>query len=295
MPLRNTLGEEVDGNNVFNVTFATNDPISSGSNSESLEQVIQMIGLNSRSLVLANPNNYNEFLNKFSFCGYNRTWSEKGSLIVNSLVVKNYKQMISSGSDYFNLTESDFILSDQQKNSIKNCLENSGKQLAGVSYNIFDPELCKYAMYLYITLKSDTYEKEYVSNSIRNLVGEFFGNVQSDLYIPKSDIVHLIKDNIKEVDGVDVYFLSEANETALQTNKYVHKNYKYDASTNSYSKKEEIIYLYKGENPNLGLDEHGNISLPSDEQFPVLMGGWDYLNNEGQEVCITDPLIITFK
>ena len=52
--------------------------------------------------------------------------------------------------------------------------------------------------------------------------------------------------------------------------------------------------MYPGENPNLGLDEHGNIYLPSDEQFPVLMGGWDYINSEGQEVN-AEPIIITFK
>ena len=50
-----------------------------------------------------------------------------------------------------------------------------------------------------------------------------------------------------------------------------------------------------GENPNLGLDSHGNIYLKSDTQFPVLMGGWKYINSEDQEVQIIDPLTIIFE
>lgn len=292
--LKNIAGDEVDGNHLFNVTFATNDPISSGSNSESIDQVRQMIGLNSRSFVLASPDNYKEFLTKFSFCGYNRTWSEPGSLVVNSLVVKNYQMLLAEGKDYFDLSEKDFYLSELQKNSIKNCIENSGNQLAGVSYNIFDPQICKYSIYIYVTLKSEKYEKDYVKSNIRKLVGEFFGQINSDLFIPKSDIIHLIKENIKEIDGVDVYFLSELNETAIQKQQYDSIEYKYDPSTGIYRKNIKTVYLYPGENPNLGLDEHGNIYLPSDEQFPVLMGGWDYINSEGQEVN-AEPIIITFK
>ena len=115
------------------------------------------------------------------------------------------------------------------------------------------------------------------------------------MFIPKSDIIHMIKENVKEVDGVEVYFLSERNETAIQKERYVNIDYKFNPSTGSYTKKSETVYLYPGENPNLGLDEHGNIYLPTDFQFPILQGGWDYLNSENQEVIITDPLTIVFK
>ena len=71
------------------------------------------------------------------------------------------------------------------------------------------------------------------------------------------------------------------NETALQTKQYVVDN--------------EVVTLNEGENPNLGLDNHGNIYLESDNQFPVLMGGWDYLNSKHDEVDIIDPLIIVFE
>lgn len=293
--LTDISGNGVDGNSLFNVTFATNDAVTSGTDSETTSQVRQMIGLNSRALVLASPDNYKNLINKFSFCGYNRTWSEPGSLVVNSLIMRNYQMLLNDGLDYFNLKESDFILTPGQKQSIINSIENNGHQLAGVVYNIFDPELCKYALYLYIKLKSDTYDREYITQQIRKLIGEFFANVQSDIYIPKSDIINLIKTNIDVIDGVNAYFLSEKNETAIQTKEYINTTSKYNPSTGLFDKKTEKVYLYDGENPNLGLDSHGNIYLSSNEQFPVLMGGWDYLNNDKQEVKIIDPLIIVFE
>ena len=55
------------------------------------------------------------------------------------------------------------------------------------------PELCKYAIYIYIKLKSTNCDQTYVANKVKQVVGEFFGNLPSDLYIPKSDISTIIK------------------------------------------------------------------------------------------------------
>lgn len=293
--LKNINNDDVDGNEVFNVTFANLDSITSGSNSESIEQVRNMIGLNSRSLVLANPDNYKALLNRMSFCGYNRTWSEQGSMVINSIIMRNYKLLLNEEKTYFDLNESDFKLTDSQKTSIQNYIQSSGNQLAGMTYNIFDPELCKYVLYVYLKFGSKSYDKDYIENSIRTLIADFFSNVQSDIFIPKSDIINLLKNNITGLDGIDVYFLSEKNETAIQKRQYVKNEYKFDPSKNKYIKTTQTVYLYDGENPNLGLDEHGNIYLDSDEQFPVLMGGWDYLNKDGDEVSINDPLVIIFE
>lgn len=293
--LKDISGESVDGNAIFNVTFAVHDPVTSGTNSESLDQVKQMIGLNSRSLVLASPENYKNLISKFSFCGYNRTWADRGSLIVNSLILKNYKQLLKTNQDYFSLSENDFILTDQQKESIINHIDKNGNQLAGVTYHIYNPQICKYMMYIYVTLKDNTYDKLFINEQIRSLVGGFFGDINSDIFIPKSDIIHLLKNNIDGIDSVDVYFLSERNETALIEKTYTNTIHKYNPNTGTYTTKTEQVYLYDGENPNLGLDEHGNILLNDNYSFPVLMGGWSYLNSENQLVSVTDPLIVTFK
>lgn len=293
--LQDLSGNEVDGNNVFNITFASLDAVTSGSNSETIHQVKQMIGLNSRSFVLSSADNYKTFINRFAFCGYNRTWSVPGSLVVNSLIMKNYQHNLKTGVDYFSLNENDFKLSTEQKNSIKKCIQMSGCQLAGVTYEIIDPIIYKYAMYVYVTLKNNQGDRAFVSNKIRSLVGDFFSNIQSDIFIPKSDIVQHLKNNVEEIDGVDVYFLSEANEKALQTKRYEKTTYISDPISGLSKKKVETIYVEEGTNPNLGLDEHGNIYLENDEQFPVLMGQWDFVNDSNDQVVINDPLIITFR
>lgn len=294
--LSDISGQSVDGNTCFDIRFATEDAVAAGANSEDINQIRQMIGFNSRSLVLSDSNAYKAFLNKFSFVGYNRTWSEPGSLQVNSLVMRNYKQFCQQGTDYFDLTEDKFKLSPIQKESIQNAIKRSGMQLAGTQYNILDVELCKYALYVYIKLKDNTSDREIVSTKIRSIVGEFFGDVQSDSYIPKSDIINLIKENVPEVDGVTCYFLSERNEQALMKKQYDDVQYLFDPVTGTYRNKSVTVRLVGNENPMLGLDAHGNISIDANNQFPVLMSGWKFKNNvEDQEVTVTDPLIIVFE
>ena len=293
--LNDTDGESYDGNSLFTVTFAETDPITAGSNAETLQHVSEMIGLNSRSLVLATPNNYKAFISRFGFCGYNRTWSDPNSMVVNSLIIKNFKNNISESSDYFNLKENDFILSDTQKNSLYNYMETSGNQLALVKYNIFDPEICKYAMHVFVTLKSSKFNKDLIRTQIRSLIGEFFTAIHSDIFIPKSDIIHLLKTKIDGIDSVDVYIMSQKNEEAIYKKQYTEDTYVLNKLTGQYIKKSENVKIYEGENPNLGLDNHGNIWLKSDTQFPVLMGGWQYQNDEGQLVQVSDPLTIIFE
>ena len=294
-PLSDTSGDTIDGNNMFNVTFADLDAVTSGTDSEPLEQVRQLIGLNSRSLVLASPENFKEYLSKFSFVGYNNTWADPGSMIVNSLIMKNYQANLKEGNDYFKLTMNDFLLSDAQKSSLKNSLVQSGNMLAGVVYNIYNPQIWKYACYIYLNLKSNAYEPEFIKSQIRDLVGKYFGSISFNQFVPKSDIIHLIKDNVKGVDGVNVYFISCENEKALINHQYEDITQYYDQSTGTYKTKKETVYVYSGENPDLGLDDHGNISLSQRGQFPVLMGGWNYLNDLGQQVAVTEPLNIVFK
>lgn len=293
--LNDTNGEPYDANNLFSVTFAETDPVTSGSNSETMEHVRQMIGLNSRSLVLASPDNYKVLINRFGFCGYNRTWSDPNSMVVNSLIIKNFKANMGNGSDYFNLTEDDFILNDIQKNSLKSYITQSGGQLASTKYNIFDPVLCKYAMYVYVSLKTDKTNKDLIRKQIRHIIGEFFSNIQSDMFIPKSDIIQLLKNNIEGIDSIDIYFLSQKNEEAIYKGQYTEDYFEMNNLTGQYIRKVENVKLYPGENPNIGLDNHGNIYLKSDAYFPVIMGNWMYKNSEGQEVNITDPLTIIFE
>ena len=150
-------------------------------------------------------------------------------------------------------------------------------------------------MYIYIKLKDNKFNKQLVSKQIRHVVGEFFTNIESDMFIPKSDIIHIIKENVEGLDSVNIYILSERNERAIYTGQYKEDLYILNNLTGQYFKKTENVKLYPGENPNLGLDNHGNILLTSNAHFPVLMGNWKYVNTDGDEIEITDPLTIIFE
>lgn len=288
-------GDNVKADEVMSIEIVDPYTLKGGTYSDSVDKVRNMIGMNSRALVLADPKNYKLFFNKFSFIGYNRTWTEMGSLVINSLIIKNYKNVISEGKTYFDLTESDFFLSDEQKRSIYNSISSSGRQLAGVNFSIISPVLQKYAMYIYVKLKNENIDHSFIENKIRVLIGDFFVNIQSDIFIPKSDIIHLIKENIDDVDGVNVYILSGRNETSIIDGHYTNTTYTFNPTTNTYQTESEEVYLYDGENPGLGIDEHGNIILSNNDQFPVLMGGWDFLNNNGDKVRVLDPLVVVFE
>ena len=297
--IKDASGGTISGNEIFVIKLADENSVSGGTYSETAAQVREMIGYNSRALVLADPKNYKVFLNRFSFVGYNRTWSDEGSLVVNSIILKNYKQILERGSDYFNLKMSDLFLSETQKSSIKNCIANSGQQLAGVTYNIIEPEICKYAVYVYLKMKEVQFDRTSVEQAIRDKVGEFFSNVQNDMFIPKSDIISIIKSASDTIDGVDLYILGEKNEKAIIDKQYINKIHTFNISKGLYDVNEELVYVGEGENPGIGFDEYGNIYLDNNDQFPVLMGGWSFrssgVGEDPQYTTVTNPLNIVFR
>ena len=150
-------------------------------------------------------------------------------------------------------------------------------------------------MYIYIKLKSEKYNREIISKQIKNLIGEYFSNIESDMFISKSDIIQLLKNKVEGLDSINIYLLCEKNEDALIHGKYKEEYFEINRLTGEYVKKIQTVKLYSGENPNLGFDNHGNICLKSDYQFPVLMGGWQYKNLNGDLVDIIEPLKIIFE
>lgn len=295
--ITDTFGNEIDGNTYFNIYLEDRTGITNGTYSETTAHVKEMIGYNSRSLVLADAKNYKIFLNKFSFVGYNRCWSEPGSLVVNALIMRNYKQLCEKGTDYFNLNESDFLISDNQKQSLREAIINSGQQIGGTILNFIDPIIKKYAMFVYIKMKSNViYDNDLISNQIKNVIGNFFGDIKSDIYIPKSDIIQLIKNEIPQIDGINIYIISHDNEVAKQSGYYYEDKFIYNPSLMTYTKKTIRVDVPKGTDPHLGLDDHGNILLENDMYFPVLMGGWNYSTGlDNDTVMVNDPIQIIFQ
>ena len=65
--IKDAAGGSINGNEVFVIKLADTNSVSGGTYSESAQKVKEMIGYNSRALVLADPKNYKIFLNRLSF------------------------------------------------------------------------------------------------------------------------------------------------------------------------------------------------------------------------------------
>ena len=159
---------------------------------------------------------------------------------------------------------------------------------------MIDIDLAKYALYVYIKLSDSNTSHEHIINQIKQHVGQFMADTSSDSYIPKSDIIKVIKDNVTGVDGVNCYIISEDNEKALMNGEYIDKTYRYNSSLGTFSTLTNTIKVYPGDNPLLGLDSHGNILIDKDNQFPVFMGGWNWKTDDGT-IVTAEPITIIFE
>ena len=66
-----------------------------------------MVGYNSRSLVLANENNFKQFLKRFSFIGQTSIISEPNSLTVTASCLRNKVNELNNPEEYLDLNSDD--------------------------------------------------------------------------------------------------------------------------------------------------------------------------------------------
>lgn len=286
--LQDINGDEVDGNSIFQLTLKSEGSVAAGSDPEDITQTKHLIGYNSRALILATPEAYKAYLSRFSFVGYVYSWIDPSTYIIHSLIIKNYAAEMSSGIDYFATTKGElstqhFMLSSVQKESIYNAIENSGMSLIGTTYTIDDPEIMRYAIIVYIKTDKTTTSNDFnaIRQQIKTLIGDYFGHLSVHTFIPRSDIIHMIKDNVNGISAVDCYFQSEANDTARLNKKYTTSN--------------GIEVAITTQDPNIGLDQHNNISLSKYSQYPVLDSGWSWGNDANNTTYVSDPVTIIFE
>lgn len=289
-------GEEFDGNELFTINTTSYIP---GTNPDTTEKVRYMIGLNSRTEVLTSPDHFKEYLSRFSLVGYSKTWSEPNSMQVVSRILKDFTVKLDKEdpSSYLKLTENDFILSDFEKQTIKNSIIHSNRLLAGTTFDIIDMELHKYAIYVYANI---LHHNSTILSSIKDIILKFFIQTEIDGFIAKSDIIEAIEKGLspeqkKDLQSLNIYFLSENNEKAKIESYYLYKKYIYHPIKGYSYIKTEKIWVAPNADPGLGLDEHGNIDTSEfPNQIPVLMGGWSWRNNDNQLISIpkNNPIFI---
>jgi hypothetical protein len=269
-PLYDVEGNEIDGNDYFTLNISS--PITGGMYSESLYNVKNMVGYNSRSLVLASEDNFKLFLSRFSFIGYNRIWSEENSLLININALGNMSSMITTSTDYFDLIGDDLLLTSEQKEMIKVTLENSKQVFAGVTVNFVDPILRNFAIICYLKVKTE-YSQQEVADNIKTQIANYFLSLTNETtYIPKSELLNYILNLVDGIKSLDISFVSQTNEDAYKTGTW--KKYSLTYVNGTYHNEVMDETWTSQESP--CLDIFGNINLDSKLEVPTLFGGFNY-------------------
>lgn len=269
-PVYNSYGDALQADAYLNIKL--NAPVSGGTNEDSIELVKQMIGYNSRSLVLANENNFKQFLKRFSFIGQTAIISEPNSLTVTASCLRNKLNEISEPEEYLELDSKDLLITDREKEMVITALSNSNNTFTGMSFEFQDPLICKFSMICYVKI-SNTYNRELTKTNIRNAVANYFMNLpENTQFIAKSNIINTVIEADSNIESFDFDFISELNENAYKHGYYV--DYK-QRVVNGVFKYVPIKVMYDKTNTP-GLDQIGNIKLNSKLQIPLLHGGFNY-------------------
>lgn len=262
-------GKDVFGNNIdLNkyLTLELTKCVSGGTNSDSIEFIRNMVGKNSRSLVLASKDNFELFFKRFSFIGTVNCWSETNSMYIIASCTKNLSKELKNPEKYFELSENKILLEDSQKEMIQTTLDNSQKSFAGMTLKFEDPIIRKFAMMCYVKL-DNVYERDVVKTTIKKYIALYFMNkLTNTQFIPKSDLIKYLLDNIKQIKSLEVTFYSDLAEKCYYDTYYYDYVFKEINGTFDYVKRK---VMYESD-VQPGLDKFGNISLNSKLEMPLI-------------------------
>jgi hypothetical protein len=267
------LGDSIDFNEILSVNIEK--PIILGADSELPELTKLIAPKTSRSYVLANTDNYVNYLSRFNYSyvdAYNTHEDDyiADDNVVYLFVIPDLSRRLLSNSDYFTTNVENFYLDENEKNALIEFIDMSGKQIMTTELQVVDPEVTRYVMNIFLRVY-DTADQNNLKSEIINKISEYFLKVKRRDKIPKSDIIALIE-NVKGVDSVNIAFISEKNERAIIDGFYFKKVKTIDSIRSLTVFTEEKVVLNSGEDPNLGLDEFGDITIGLNE-LPIVRGG----------------------
>ena len=210
-------GNEINLNDVL--TVETVAPPMLGCDFEDPEFTKKIAPKASKSFVLATPENYVSYLskyNQYSFIYAYNTKDDDDTFDDNVTYIKiipNIKKKLSDSQDFFELPAKEFILSDYEKQSIINALDNSGRMLVNAEVQIVDPTVKRYVINIIVRYFEDI-NKTLIRSNIRALLNKYYLNINRNDIVPLSDIISLVE-SIEGVDTCDVFFVNEENERAI--------------------------------------------------------------------------------
>jgi hypothetical protein len=251
------FGNEVNLNNFLNISNAV-DP-SFGADPEPINLIRIMAPKTSRSFVFANSENYEIFLQKFNIFSQIQAFSTfdddylDDDNVIYLFLIPDVTIGLSSNQDYFDIPQTEFLLTTSQKISILNLIEDSGQMIATTVVKILEPELTKFVVNVIISI-FEGYDPEIIKDQIRQILSGYFINLKRRDRIPRSDLIALVE-SIEGVDSVSIYFVGEENEEYHST---------VDNLPNASAAQK---------NRQIGLDGFGDIVIESG-QLVLIRGGW---------------------
>ena len=138
------------------------------------------------------------------------------------------------------------MLSANEKEKIYNLIESSGQKILTVINKIVDPIVKRYVVNVNIR-SYEGYSQDVIRQSVISKCSDYFLKNRRRDKITKSDLTAIIE-SVEGVDSVNVWFVSEENET----------------------------FKIKAENknkPDKGLDEYGDVMINRGE-YALFRGGW---------------------
>lgn len=271
-------GIDEQGNNVNLddiLIIQTITPPMLGSNFEDPEFTKLIAPKTSKSFVLATPENYVSYLSKYNQYSFIYAYNTKDDAnvyddnVIYLKIIPDIKKKLSNSQDFFELPTKEFILNDDEKQSIINALDNSGRMLVNAEVEIIDPKIKRYVINI-IVRYFENIDKTLIKSNIRSALDKYYLNINRNDIVPVSDIISLVE-GIDGVDTCDVFFINEENENAIKNGYYyttekVWKNLEYIEN----QKKVSINY---DDDPRLGFDDFGNLKMNEYEVF-IPKGGW---------------------
>ena len=263
--IRNSIGDLVEANDLLNITITSY--ICGGTDADNISNVKELIGMNSRSLVLASEDNFKMFLKRFSFVGQFNLLSSRNSTKITCIAFSKFNDLISDPTDYLELDEKNMLLTDNQKSMIIHALEQSNKAFVGTSLAFIDPIIRKYSVICYIKLSTSSI-KDSIKLSISNSISNYFMSLPTNtLFISKSDLISYVTKNTNGLLSFDLDFISEADELARYRGYWYKKELQFTSSKDLTYVDVRTIY---DKTDMIGLDEVGNIRLKTNLEMPII-------------------------
>ena len=241
-------GVSIDLNTCMNTVMST--PITFGSDPEPTSLTRLVAPKTSRSYVLANPENYIIFLEKFNYFGVVDAYTvlNPNSLsddnIVYLYLIPDITKRLTSNDNYFTIPLNYFTLTIDEQNKVLDLIESSGQKIVTTALKIVQPTLQQYVVNITLVTYQG-YSLDAIQNQIVNYLSKYWLQLRRRDLIPSSDLVSLIE-NIPGVDAVNVSFVSMQNETAHISNPNDPNVYGLDSLGDIVTTKDQLAVLRGG-------------------------------------------------